>query len=116
MTRARVHLHRAFVADLEAHQSWIVEHGGRSWLDTLEQGLNDATSLVGEFPLVGVPVAQDPPFTIRRLRWVRAPYVSWYAHEDVEPVRHVWWIRLFHARQRRLEPDPVFWRSQVPSG
>ena len=102
-----VHFHSDFESDVRAQVRWLVAHRQRPWLEKLEQGLDEAVELLLEFPGAGEVVGKEPNVRLRKLVFRKVPYLAWYAVDELRG--EVWFLRLFHARQKRPSPNLERW-------
>ncbi len=70
-------------------------------------GIAEVAARLARFPGAGPVVSEDDRLVLRKLIFRRLPYVAWYAY--AKPAGDVWLLRLFGARQDRVEPDPSSW-------
>ena len=96
-----VRFHRDFIKDTKSQVAWVLREERAGEIDALEEGLQEATSLLADLPGVGVLEAADGPLQLRRLLLRRLPFVIWY---QLGKSREVWLLRLFHVRQDRPRP------------
>jgi plasmid stabilization system protein ParE len=109
---ARVRLHATFRRDFRAELSWLVEHDRAEWIPNLAPAVEEVVELLGRFPEAGPVQARSPRLILRKILFRRLPFVAWYAHRARRPIRTIWLLRMFGARQDRPLPDPDDWELQ----
>lgn len=70
----------------------------------LREGIDEVAELLRRYPTAGRETARSDRGVLRSIRLRRYPYVVWYGHAARGPVRELWLIRLFGARQERPSP------------
>ncbi len=103
----KVRLHRAFVDDVRRQARWLAENDRARWSEELLEGIDEVAARLARFPKIGPLVSEDERVVLRKLILRRLPYVAWYAY--AKPAGDVWLLRLFGARQDRVDPDPSSW-------
>lgn len=103
----RIRHHADFRRDLRAQLSWLKENADPSWIEQLQADLRDARRLISTFPDIGTIEAGKGTFVLRRFLLAKAPYVLWFVRDTAAAKADIWFIRLFHARQKRPRPRPV---------
>jgi plasmid stabilization system protein ParE len=109
---ARVRLHATFRRDFRAELSWLVEHDRPEWIPNLAPAVKEIADLLRRFPEAGPMQARSPRLILRKIIFRRVPFVAWYGHLARRPIRTVWLLRMFGARQDRPRPDPFDWELE----
>ncbi len=109
MNARRVRLHAAFRRDFRAQLAWLVAQGRESWIEKLADAVEEVTERLGRFPEIGPVQAKSRLLVVRKIIFRRLPYIAWYGYRARAPIRTVWLLRMFGARQDRSFPDPEGW-------
>ncbi len=106
---ARVVLRPSFLEDYERHVAYWAVHADRAWLERLLASIGEARERVESFPEAYPVERRTTRYVVRRLALGELPYLILYVHSPRQPVRSVWFVRLFHHRQERPVPDIASW-------
>jgi len=99
----------SFVADFDRQRDFLIERGETIRLERLLVGIEAARRRVSRFPFAYPVEAESERHLLRRLKLTDLPFVILYAHPRSGLPRHIWFVRLFHYRQRRSTVDPDMW-------
>jgi plasmid stabilization system protein ParE len=88
-----------FRADLLEQTARLIADERQDWAERLIEEVEEAASLMGQFPRSGQVESRRRGQALRRLLLRKLPFVAWY-HWDAK-ARRVLVLRLFHVRQRR---------------
>lgn len=75
-------------------------------LERLLLRIEAARRRVARFPFAYPVEAESERHVLRRLKLTELPFVILYAHPRGDRPRRIWFVRLFHYRQERSQPDP----------
>ena len=84
--------------------AWLVDLGARPRIVELAGGLHEVVRMLARFPNAGPRMAERGTVVLRKLIFPRGPFVAWYLHDAEGLDGDLWLVRLFHARQKRLDP------------
>lgn len=107
---ARLHFRPEFLEDFDHHREYLVGEGRLDWLENLYSALARVRTLLARFPAAGTPVRRDERYVLREwLLPANLPYLVQYVHRVEDPIRDVWFVRLWHEGQQRKLPDLSGW-------
>lgn len=107
----RIRYHADFRRDLRIHLAWLKENADPSWIEQIQSDIREARKLIAKFPDIGTIEARRGSFLLRRYILATAPCVLWFVRDTAAARADVWFIRLFHARQKRPRPRAALPRS-----
>lgn len=106
---ARVVLRPSFLEDYEHQVEYLAVHADPAWLERLLSSIAEARQRVESFPEAYPVERRTARYVVRRLTLGALPYLILYVHSPRQPIRRVWFVRLFHHRQERPLPDIASW-------
>ena len=68
--------------------------------------------MLESFPAAGPKVAEEGTVILRKLIFPKGPFVAWYLYDAADPEGELWLVRLFHARQKRPNPERSIRRAR----